>query len=1522
MWPTSVAGVWLTLSSIWDWMCMLYLYFVDKCKVFIRRNHGDVVDQAPSETTKVAVDAISRDKYEKYDVFVNHRGPDVKLTFAAHLNDALRRAGFRPFLDAKSIREGSHVFKSIDEGLNVANVHVAIFSKGYAESKYCLEELCAMLQSHRECQKVIIPVFYDVNPEDLRYVERGPYAKGFRKHQSRNPQKDIQKWKDALIQVAEFRGFRKDEVSGDENELVKRIVAAVERALPVNLHLSQSSPKFGLAESLQDVVDTLTLMRPENVGILGLVGMGGIGKTSLAWEIYNHYISRREFRYHSFLKDVRSTSQLELQQQLVSDLLKQEMKGSSDKYQHWFESFRSHKMLVVIDDIDTTSQFEALIPDILGLAVGSRIVVTSRHRDVVNLAMRPATKREIYEVKELNPMDSRRLFNWHAFYSEEVPSHGNFPNLATQVADACGGHPLALEVIGRSMSDKTNLGDERIWTDAVKTLKENSDIIDKLKISYTGLPSDGERAMFRDIACLMIGMRKDVAMELWNSCHSCGEFCTTTKGPSQALRRLEDKSLVRLDAGLRLVMHDVIRDMGRDVVIKESREPWQRTHLWDAATTAKLMSKNLGRCSRIRGIKLSTMESKRTSSDKAEKFENLDELHLLILDGCLLTEKESSKLSEELRWLQWRSFPGTQLPSGLDLPNLVVLDLSSSNLSCLWQESIHLEFPALQRLILTNCRELQELPQNIGHSLPRLRTIEMENCSLIVALPGSIGQLKDLEQLILSGCESLESLPDAVVNLAQLKRLMLRDCRKLKQLPMDLGRLINLEVLGLSNCSGLIQLPPSIKGLRMLKELHMVSACNPDGQLLTYVGALSALTALHLCQNHAITVLPQTFGDMKFLLHLQISFCPALQIVEALPRSLHCLDMANCPQLSGFPSIAEVSSLMSLNLCNCKSLTQIGGLECLTALEEINIAGCTSLLRTELQILHPSRSLRMCYLSGSKVAFLYDNKWSEAEPAHQLISYYDDSIGYIPNGMTQKLIAREWSYEFAAETTILSETKCLAVIFCFVVHDQGFSDYPWGHGHYGGHCYMDVWIMREGMRLYDSRLFTVRHADEGNQVYLCTFRRKHPFVQILRVGDKICLYARSQYPGWKITVQEGAICVVHEDHEHQAAIATNSKPLIKGHSIDLVENFNNLVLVDHCSLSLESKFGKIESSEESKDVLDSLSIDTHNPDTLEEWLIEPAYGLYSWVHSWKLPREGQGIISFVAQGTNDIHMAISEQLHSRHPMYEIVIGGRMNTATAIRRTRGDIEVTCVAAGLINPGAPNRLWVSIDARTSMIQVGRGEPSQDVIAIYRDTGFYSGVRHVSFTTNDTQITYSNVVIADLEQPTPVLDTYELSEKVYKQVLNDAWAIVRPVHGHYSWAQYWLLPSPGRGILSFTVEGSVDIHVAISARPHDMNPMYEINFGNWDNNRTLIRRNVMGPLGPIQCGVEYGGMVSVNHLWVLLDARSGIIQLGRGEPGQNMYCIYKDPAFLSEAQYFSFSTLHSPATFSNVAVTQILE
>lgn len=140
---------------------------------------------------------------EDFCVFLNHRGPDVKATFVAHLHGELRHVGFRPFLDIRSLIKGNPAIKSIDQALEVAKVHVAVISKRYAESEYCLNELVAIMRS----QKPVISVLYGVEHEDLLDLEEGLFAKAFKKHEL-SERKEVPEWAGALRAVAGITAFR------------------------------------------------------------------------------------------------------------------------------------------------------------------------------------------------------------------------------------------------------------------------------------------------------------------------------------------------------------------------------------------------------------------------------------------------------------------------------------------------------------------------------------------------------------------------------------------------------------------------------------------------------------------------------------------------------------------------------------------------------------------------------------------------------------------------------------------------------------------------------------------------------------------------------------------------------------------------------------------------------------------------------------------------------------------------------------------------------------------------------------------------------------------------------------------------------------------------------------------------------------------------------------------------------------------------------------------------------------------
>jgi hypothetical protein len=369
----------------------------------------------------------------------------------------------------------------------------------------------------------------------------------------------------------------------DEAQLKTAIVSKVRDHLRAS-QLSLVAPyQVGLEETSKELIETLNWME-KDVGVLSLVGMGGIGKTTLAKEIYCHFEKNDMFEKKSFLRDVRESAILDLQKQLAHDLFKDDVR-SMEEFNKCFNRLMDCKVLIVIDDVDQKGQFDQLIPDINKLGPGSRVIITSRDSNVVNNIMKNGNcKYSRHEMALLSTRESRHLFNWHAFHS--VDAIDGFQELAKKVADACCGLPLALEVTGCFLFDKREECHlKSTWPQTIKTLSKEKDIFKKLKVSYDGLSPEASM-MFLDIACFVIGQREHIAMQIFEACKFDYE-----EGPTPFFSLLKDKCLVKLDENRRIIMHDLLRDMGRQVVKNESHNMDKGTpsHLWDPKMVQRVL---------------------------------------------------------------------------------------------------------------------------------------------------------------------------------------------------------------------------------------------------------------------------------------------------------------------------------------------------------------------------------------------------------------------------------------------------------------------------------------------------------------------------------------------------------------------------------------------------------------------------------------------------------------------------------------------------------------------------------------------------------------------------------------------------------------------------------------------------------------------------------------------------------------------------------------------------------------------
>ncbi|CAK9859650.1 unnamed protein product, partial [Sphagnum jensenii] len=918
-----------------------------------------------------------------FDVFLNHRGPDVKGGFASHLHQALQEAGCRPFLDKPALEKGQHGQNKIYEALGCASVHVAIFSEHYADSDYCLDELCAMLES----KKLIIPVFYDVSPSDLRcedpdgpYTKAlkipgrlgvlrcedpdGPYTKALKIH-GRRSASDVKKWKEALRMAAELNGFKLDDYNRDEAQLKTAIVSRVRD----HLHASQPPPvapyQVGLEETSKELIEILNRME-KDVGILSLVGMGGIGKTTLAKEIYCCFQKNDMFEKKSFLTDVKEIAIMDLQKQLAHDLFKEDVIGT-EEFNKCFNRVMDRKVLIVIDDIDHKRQFDQLIPNINKLCPGSRVIITSRDSNVVNNIMKNENcKYWRHEMAMLSTTDSRHLFNWHAFHSVD-PIDG-FQELAKNVADACCGLPLALEVIGCFLFDKREECDN-IWPETIKALIERKDILDMLMISYNSLCLE-ERMMFLDIACFMIGQREQRAMQIFKACAS------DYRGPALSFSSLKDKCLLKLDQDRQIIMHDLLRDMGHQVVKNESRnmEKGTPSHLWDPEMVQRVLQNKEG-TNQVRGLSTFGIgRSANAATNVAENYIGMSKLHFLLLDGDNV-KGDFSTWSRELSWLQWMNSDLSAVPLELDLRKLAVLDLTSNKeLMQIWPNDHEIIYKDLRTLILSSCKALTELPKDIGKLL-KLIELNLAFCSSLKALPNSMSQLKELKHLNLSGlefmkleslvklnlsdCFKLGSLPDSIVDLSHIQTFQLVGCHKLENLPMELGKLQSLVELDLSECSELGSLPDSIVDLSQLKTFRL-RGCHKLENLPMEFEKLESLVELDLSECSELGSLPDSIVDLSQLKTFRLRGCHKL---ENLPmefgklQSLVELDVSHCSQLAHLrDSIVDLSQLKTFRLHGCHKLENLPmELGKLQSLVELDLAYCFKLGHLPDSIVHLSQ---------------------------------------------------------------------------------------------------------------------------------------------------------------------------------------------------------------------------------------------------------------------------------------------------------------------------------------------------------------------------------------------------------------------------------------------------------------------------------------------------------------------------------------------------------------------------------------
>ena len=147
------------------------------------------------------------DDYE-YEVFLSFRGEDTRKNFTDHLYHALTEAGVHTFRDDEEIRKGEDLSFELLQAIRGSRISVIVFSKNYASSRWCLEELVEIMECRRRLQQLVFPIFYDVDPSNVR-KQRGSFQQAFVEHEKRYllDKDKVRRWRAALNEATNLAGW-------------------------------------------------------------------------------------------------------------------------------------------------------------------------------------------------------------------------------------------------------------------------------------------------------------------------------------------------------------------------------------------------------------------------------------------------------------------------------------------------------------------------------------------------------------------------------------------------------------------------------------------------------------------------------------------------------------------------------------------------------------------------------------------------------------------------------------------------------------------------------------------------------------------------------------------------------------------------------------------------------------------------------------------------------------------------------------------------------------------------------------------------------------------------------------------------------------------------------------------------------------------------------------------------------------------------------------------------------------------
>ncbi|XP_023643133.1 disease resistance protein ADR2 isoform X2 [Capsella rubella] len=815
----------------------------------------------------MASSSFSPPRNWRYNVFTSFHGPDVRKTLLSHLSQRFNHYGITMF-DDNGMERGHTIASSLKKAIGESRIAIVLLTKNYASSSWCLDELLDILDCQKTIGQFVMTVFYGVHPSDVR-KQNGEFGRVFDETCARKSEEQKEKWSKALNYVGNIAG---EHFQNWENEAEK--IEKIARDVSHKLNVTPCKDFDGMVGLDNHVSKMESLLDLDNLGvkIVGISGPAGIGKSTIARALHSRLSYR--FQRSCFMENVRGSYksgldkyglQLYLQEQLLSRIL-------NLKDIRIFnlgvikERLQYQKVLIILDDVDSLDQLEALV-DIKWFGPGSRIIIATENKEI--LQQHGIT--DIYQVGFPSDEEALKIFCLSAFPQASPPDV--FMDLAYEVVRSCCNLPLALCILGSSLRGSHDVAD---WIEKVERFKSSLDgrIESALKVGYESLHEE-DRLLFRFIAVFFNYKPVDDVASIF--------YDTEVLNVRLGLKNLANRCLIHMDHGT-VVMHNLLQLMGKKVNINE--EPSKRKILEDPDDVCDVLKEANGTGS-VLGVSLDIAKiNKLNISEKA--FIRMYKLHILKVigwkcdGGRQLSIPENMEFPCSLRLLDWEAYPRKSFQFYPE--NLVILNMENSKLQRLWEETQ--ELPNLKEMNLSWSSCLMELPDL--SKAKNLETLNVNGCKALVEIPSSVVNLPKLRYLWMNNCESLQVIP-TLINLASVELFYIFKCPQLRILPEMPTNIKNLWI----ETTGVEELPISFRHCSHLDKFDI----SENENLKNFSTHLPTSVTQLVLRDTQIERIADCIKGLHNLKILNISDCKRLESLPELPHSLIALFANNCESL-------------------------------------------------------------------------------------------------------------------------------------------------------------------------------------------------------------------------------------------------------------------------------------------------------------------------------------------------------------------------------------------------------------------------------------------------------------------------------------------------------------------------------------------------------------------------------------------------------------------------------------------------